>query len=325
MVKASLPAGVDARPFEPGADDESLVALIHTSHRLDDVDDLPSLESFRSEQAHFDGFDPRRDVLVVEAEGGLRAGARITAAIRSGRGSYRFEGWVAPAWRGRGIGRALLAWIEERAAEIAAVDGRPGPGILETWIDATQAGAVALFEEHGYAIGRYGLLMTRDLGAPLEPPALPDGLEIRPVEPAHHRQIWDADTEAFRDHWNSAERTEADFEGWFAEPEINTSLWRVAWDGAEVAGAVMPSIWPAENRTLGIRRGWLDHVSVRRPWRRRGLASALIVHAMAGLRAAGMTQAALGTDAENLTGAVRVYERLGFERTRTTVNYRKSL
>jgi ribosomal protein S18 acetylase RimI-like enzyme len=180
-----------------------------------------------------------------------------------------------------------------------------------------------LLEAHGYRIGRYGLLMTRDLREPIEPGALPDGLEIRPVEPAQHRQIWDADAEAFRDHWNSAERTEADFEAWFAEPELDTGLWRIAWAGDEVAGVVMPSIWPAENATLGIQRGWLDHVSVRRPWRRQGLASALIVAALAGLRQAGMTEAALGTDAENVSGAVRVYERLGFRRAKTTLNYRK--
>ena len=101
--------------------------------------------------------------------------------------------------------------------------------------------------------------------APIDPVRLPDGLELRPVEEAHHRQIWDADAEAFRDHWNSAERTEADYEAWFAEPELDTGLWRIAWAGDEVAGVVMPSIWPAENEVLGIRRGWLDHVSVRRP------------------------------------------------------------
>jgi mycothiol synthase len=206
---------------------------------------------------------------------------------------------------------------------VAAGDGRAGPRELETWIDTTQAGAVALLEARGYEIGRYGFLMTRDLSTPVEPLELPDGLEIRPVDVVHHRQIWDADAEAFRDHLNSAERTEADYEAWFAEPELDTSLWRIAWSGDEVAGVVMPSIWPAENEALGIRRGWLDHVSVRRPWRRRGLASALIVAALDGLRSAGMTEAALGTDAENVTGAVHVYEQVGFRRARTTVKYRK--
>jgi len=228
-----------------------------------------------------------------------------------------------PGFRRRGIGTLLVDWVEQRAAQVAAVDGRAGPRELETWIDQTQAGAVALLEARGYGIGRYGFLMTRDISEPIELFELPGGLEIRPVEEAHHRQIWDADAEAFRDSWNSAERTEADYESWFAEPELDTSLWRIAWAGDEVAGVVMPSIWPAENEALGIRRGWLNHVSVRRPWRRLGVASALIVAALDGLRSAGMTEAALGTDAENVAGAVQVYERLGFRRARTTVKYRK--
>jgi mycothiol synthase len=97
----------------------------------------------------------------------------------------------------------------------------------------------------------------------------------------------------------------------------------VASTGDEVAGAVMPAISPIENELLGTRRGWLEHVSVRRPWRRQGLASALIVRSMLALREAGMTEAALGVDADNLTGAVGVYERLGFRRTRTTIKYSK--
>jgi ribosomal protein S18 acetylase RimI-like enzyme len=148
---------------------------------------------------------------------------------------------------------------------------------------------------------------------------------MRPVEPGDHRRIWDADTEAFRDHWDAAERTDSDFESWFAEPELDTSLWRVAWDGDEVAGSVMTFIWHTENEALGQRRGWLEHISVRRPWRKRGLATALIASALHGLRDVGMNEAALGVDAENTSGALRVYERIGFRRSRTGIAYRKEL
>ena len=312
------------RAFDPAADYEQLVELIHAHNRFDGVDELPSVENLRVEQANIEGFDPRRDLLLAEVNGSICAAARLIARTRGGHGSYHFDVWVSPGERGRGHGSALLGWIEARAAAVAAVDGRAAPRELETWIDETQLGAIALLERHGYQVGRYGFEMVRDISGPIELLELPAGLEIRPVEPAQHRQIWDADTEAFRDHWNSPERTEADFEAWFAEPELDTSLWRVAWAGDEVAGVVMPSIWPAENEMLGIRRGWLNHVSVRRPWRRRGLASALIVESLAGLRSAGMTEAALGTDAENVTGAVRVYERLGFRRARTAIKFRKA-
>ena len=201
--------------------------------------------------------------------------------------------------------------------------GTPRSSAASAWPDEAQIGATALYESEGYRIVRYGFLMVRDLGEPIGDLALPTGLDIRPVVESDHRRIWDADEEAFRDHWNRAERTEADFAGWFAIPEIDTSLWRVAWDGDEVAGSVMTFIYPNDNDGLGMKRGWLEHISVRRPWRRRGLASALIAEALRGLRDTGMTEAALGVDSENVTGALRVYESIGFRRSRTGVSYRK--
>ena len=166
--------------------------------------------------------------------------------------------------------------------------------------------------------------MVRDLSRPIPERPLPAEVEIRPVVEADHRRIWDADAEAFRDHWNRADRTEADFEAWFASPDLDTSLWRVAWDGDEIAGSVMTFVFPGENEQLGLRRGWLEHVSVRRPWRRRGLASALIVDSLRVLLELGMTEAALGVDSENPTGALHLYEALGFHRARTGVAYRKA-
>ena len=67
-------------------------------------------------------------------------------------------------------------------------------------------------------------------------------------------------------------------------PNLDTSLWRVAWDGDDVVGSVMTFIWPEENESLGLNRGWLEHISVRRPWRNQGVAKALIVDLLRTLR-----------------------------------------
>jgi ribosomal protein S18 acetylase RimI-like enzyme len=87
----------------------------------------------------------------------------------------------------------------------------------------------------------------------------------------------------------------------------------------------MNFVFPEENARLGLSRGWLEHVSVRRPWRKRGLASALMVRSMHRLRELGLAEAALGADAENLSGAVRLYEALGFRRLRTAASYLKEI
>ena len=102
-------------------------------------------------------------------------------------------------------------------------------------------------------------------------------------------------------------------------------MWQVAWDGDEVVGCVMNQINPEENARIGLQIGWLEHVSVRRAWRGRGVATALIAASLRVLRERGMAIAALGVDGENLTGALRLYERLGFRPHETWITYRKPL
>jgi len=97
------------------------------------------------------------------------------------------------------------------------------------------------------------------------------------------------------------------------EPDTDTDLWLIAWDGKEVAGGVWNAIYAVENEELGLRRGWLDSVFTRRAWRRRGLARALIRQSLVILRDRGMTSAALGVDGDNPTGALGLYEAAGFE------------
>jgi mycothiol synthase len=315
--------GLRFRPFDPERDYPAYVELMREANLADGIDWIPTIENVRADHDHQAEYDPRRDVLLAEVDGHLVAAATTDVRTREGVGHHQVEGWVRPAWRRRGLGRALLGWTERRAAEVARVDGRPRHRILSSWPDEEQVGAVALYEGAGYRVVRYGFMMVRDLAEPIPDRPLPAGLEVRPVGEADHRRIWDADTEAFRDHWSPADRTDADFVAWYANPDIDTTLWQVAWDGDEVAGSVLNFVFPVDNAELGIARGWLEHISVRRPWRRRGLASALIARSLHLLRERGMTEAALGVDAENLSGALRVYEAMGFRRHRTGISYRK--
>jgi mycothiol synthase len=318
-------AGLRFRPFDLDADVPALADLMSEAHLADGIEYLPTNEGLRNDLEHMADFDPARDMLLAELDGALVGAAEHEVRIRDGDAVHELSCWIRPAARRRGIGRALLHWNEARSREVA----RAWPGreshFVSSWVDDTETGAHVLLESEGYARIRYGFTMVRRLADPIVEVPLPAGLEIRPVVEADHRRIWDADCEAFLDHWGAHTRTEEDYIGWFAAPELDTSLWRVAWDGDEVAGAVMTFIWTEENARLGIRRGWLEHISVRRGWRRRGLASALIVASMAALKGRRMDEAALGVDAENLSGALHLYGSLGFRRHQTGIGFRKPL
>jgi len=316
--------GLRFRAFDPARDYGPLAELIATVHLADGIDWLPTAEDLRVDYDNAPEFDPRRDVVLAEIDDALAGAAETFVRERDGSAVHHLNGWVRPSDRGRGLGTALLHWSEARAAEVAAVDGRSGPRHLDAWLEESSVGARRLFGAEGYAVARYGFQMIRDLTTPIGDAPLPNGIDIRPVRVEDHRRIWDADEEAFRDHWNAWLRTEEDYTGWYATPELDTSLWRVGWDGDEVAGVVMSFVFAEENERLGVSRGWFEHISVRRPWRRRGLATALMTAAMEELAQRGIREVALHVDAENVSGALRVYQALGFRVVKSNSLYRKT-
>jgi ribosomal protein S18 acetylase RimI-like enzyme len=154
---------------------------------------------------------------------------------------------------------------------------------------------------------------------------LPSGLEVRPAKPEHFRAIWEAAREAFKDGWGYAPWPEENFQEFLEFPHYDPSLWRVAWDGDQVAGMVLSYINGEENAQYNRQRGYTEDISVRHPWRRRGLARALIVESLHALRAQGMTEAALGVDTENPSGALRLYESLGYRPVTRWTFFRKRM
>ena len=321
-------ATIDFRPFDPATDYPAVVAFICDVNAYDDEDWFPTEASLPIDWQLHRGFEPSRDVVLVELDGRLVGLGRTDWRERTGKIIHNSEVWVDPVERRRGIGRQILSRLEQQARASVA-DGTGGPGELPHFLNAgaddSNHASLAFAQDAGYAPVRYGFLMRRPLDVDIPDVPMPAGLEVRPVLPEHHRAIWESDTEAFRDHWEARVREDSEFAQFTEHPDTDTSLWQVAWDGDEVAGSVLNGIYPDENAKVGVQLGWLDHVSVRRPWRRRGLASALIARSLRVLRDRGMEIASLGVDAENPTGALGVYEKLGFTPHRRWVTYRKPM
>lgn len=311
---------------EPAAEMVPIANAVYAANGMDEITTVADLENWLGHTTA--GFDPARDVVLAEVDGTLVGYAWVdwvdtTDALRE----FRLGGYVHPDWQGRGIGRRLLDWQEEYARAHPAAVASTRPLVLGSWSSDLNARKGRLLAAAGYTPARYFFEMLRPGLDEIEVPPLPDGLEIRPVvkDRASKKQLWDADVEAFEDHWGGFDSSVAAFEAWLVRPYWDADLWVVAWDGDEVAGAVMNTIYSSDNEAFGRRRGWLDSVFVRRAWRRRGLGAALVARSLVRLREAGMTEAMLGVDSDNPSGALALYERAGFGVHRRSVAYRKPM
>ncbi len=326
---ANAPAlpGLVFRHFRGEADYLGMLAALIGSKRADGLEAGDSLEQLANNYAHLTHCDTRTDMVIVEAGDAVVGYTRLFWTEEyDGTRAYQHVAFLLPEWRRKGIGRALLRHNERRVRTIAA--GHPaGPRWLQTFVSEGEAGKQALFEQEGYTPVRYFFEMVRPNLDDIPDAPLPPGLEVRPVKPEHLRAIWAADVEAFRDHWGAGAVTEADYRRWLGGTEYQPEAWKVAWDVAsdQVAGMVLGFIDAGLNVQLGRQRGWTENISVRRPWRKKGVARALIAENLRELKARGMTEAALGVDADNPTGALRVYESIGFRTTKRNAMYRKPL
>lgn len=231
----------------------------------------------------------------------------------------RIDGYVHPEFKGRGIGTALLRVVEKRAreeVELAAADARVS---LRSTTDQRDKESIDLHRNEGYQPLRYQWRMEIVLGGPPSQPKFPEGIELRPfLQGEHDIPVWGAQNEAWRDHWGSHD---VSLEEWrrskFNDPEFNSSLWVIAWDGQEVAG------FSLNRYRMGI--GWIRHLGVRRPWRKRGLGEALLLHSFGEFYKRGTRTIGLGVDAQNPTGATRLYQKVGMHVVSEYVTYEKEI
>jgi mycothiol synthase len=324
-IRPAIP-GMSLRHYRAG-DGAAMAALENANHAADGIHwrtTAAEMENWYSRPSA--GFDATRDVLVVELDGRIVAETNVARVdTTDGLREYRIGCTVHPDLRRRGIGRWLQRLSQEAAATRLRDEPSERPAVTGSWCPERSTGKVALLEQEGYHAVRFFFDMDRPNLEGIVLPPMPDGLEVRPVPAERVRDLWDADVEAFLDHWGGFEATDARFETWRSDPKFDPSLHVVAWDGDQIAGGVINEVNEAENAESGRRQGWLASVFVRRPWRRRGLARALVMRSLAVLRDRGLTSAGLGVDADNENAALRLYVECGFEVTMKSTAYRKSL
>ena len=296
-----LPDGLTPRPATPD-DARSIFELIAACELADDgvaeVDEHDITIGFGRH-----GFDPALDSLLVFERGELVACAEIY------RG--RAEGDVLPSHRDRGIGAALLAWIERRATELASLT------VGQSKTDADTA-ARELFLANGYEPSWTSWVIRIGLDGPRPLPETPAGVAIRAYRPSDAREVHRVIDASFSE-WEG--RDPDPFEVWapqvIAHPAFRPELSPIAIDGDEIVGVVISCDYPE----LG--EGWIQQLATRASHRRRGIAQALLLTAFGWFHEAGRRVAGVSTDSR--TGALGLYEKVGMRVERQYTRYTKRL
>jgi mycothiol synthase len=246
-------------------------------------------------------FDPATDAVVAVAEDGRIVGYADLSVSHEGRLIW-LDVTLRPG-TAEEVGDALVGAIEDRALAGLAPGGR-----LKAYVHERDAALGRLLEARGYGVVRHSFRMEADLGPEPAAPAWPDGLAVRSFEPeADDRSVYEVQEETFADQFDNEPLSYEEWRHWSFREPFDPSLWFLVEDGDELVAICLARGERAGDETVG----WISVLGVRRAWRRRGVARALLLHAFAELRARGKAQVGLGVDGSNPTGAVALYERVG--------------
>jgi len=315
---AATSVAVRLRHYRGRADHPAMAAVSNAASAFAGTPHRITPESYDVDYANLTNSDLERDVRIAELDGEVVGYGRVAWADRtSGERSFETICHVTPEARDHGVGTALLAFQLERVAALAA--GMPNAldgAIVAGYVFGRDERGLGLLERNGFAVvRRHAELVRPDLDGIPEIP-LPDGLEIRPIDPhdgAAVRRAFDVDTEVFHDHWGDVDGSDAAWHRFKASPDIQPELWQVAFDRAtgEIAGQILNFLATGGD---GTTIGWTESIAVRRPYRRRGVARALLAASLERVRVAGATTAALDVDTANENQALALYESLGFRK-----------
>ncbi|WP_241037135.1 GNAT family N-acetyltransferase [Blastococcus litoris] len=317
----ALPDGLTVRPLT--ADDVvQAAAMLEEAEKSDDTGEHWSPDDLTEWWVN-DLFDLERDSLAVTSPDGELVAWATVLALPDFRDAFRItlEARVHPAWRERGIGRALLAWQLQRGREVHAERHPEAPAVLAVEVYTSMPALEGLARRAGLTEERWYFVMERPLTDLPAVPAVP-GVELVPFGWDRDEEVRRAHNAAFTEHHGSAERDRATWQTLFTgqrgfRPELSSLA--VA-DGAVVAYS-LAYVFEADTAANGYETVDLGQIGVLPSARGRGLAKATIASVLHAAAGRGFRAAALSVDSENVTGALALYEGLGFARRRTQIQW----
>ncbi len=313
------------RPYAGEIDLPAVVELLNSCDAADQLDDNYAIDDLRLEFAD-PRLDPANDLRLWEdADGALIGFGQVWLEPDADPVEGSLYWRVATAARGSGVEDEIMAWAGERVRQVACANGRAA--WLRCSTRAEFAYGHALPQRHGMRIDRHFFQMHRPLDQPIEPVALPAGFRLRHVADAADVAAWVAAfNQSFIDHWNFHPITLESHMHWMQHPSYRPAhdLIAVAEDGT-IAAFSFCIIDAEENARNQRNYGSIAMLGTRRGYRRRGLGRAMLLAGLQRLKADGAAVAKLNVDTENPTGALRLYESVGFHVAHSWQSYSKEL
>ena len=324
MSAFALPAGFTVRPAT--LEDVDIAADLFKTYALS----IAGVEDINAEETsniwRSPGFDPARDIrMVFSPDGQLVAYVEVWANNKLPVHPFIWA-CVHPEFTGMGLGTYITAWAEDRCCQL--IDILPSDLRLAARAGAYSTNQLAhnLFSNMHWTHIRSFYVMRIDMDSTPPVPDWPAGIHLLPYASENLRQVYAAHREAFQDHFGYVE---VPFESGLEQfehalendPQHDPALCFVAWDGTEIAAyCLCRTAAPSDHDA-----GYVNVLGVRRAWRNRGLGLALLRHAFGEFYRRGQMHVELGVDAENLTGALKLYEKAGMHVQRQSDMFEKEL
>ena len=246
------------------------------------------------------GFDMEHDTWVVLSGNEVAGYAGIVKTVPPA--TFAAYGGVRPSHMSRGIGTFLFEIVEARVVEKGG-----GSGVVRQWIDANDSSAIALLERKGYEFVRRFWRM--DLSLEDDPPAPEpiEGVTIRPFQKGiDERLAHEINERAFASHWGFTPRT---------YEQAAVSRWDAEWFRADISLVAEADGSMVALCINGVRfdDGYVEDLGVLEEYRGRGIGEALLRKSFQIFKGLGLERASLNVDSDNVTGAMRLYERVGMK------------
>ena len=317
-----------ARPYGGPADAKRIAETINGRRARTEggAAPVPAEEVEAFVETAWADFDARHDMHLFFRDGRMAAYERTKRETWAGGVRvYHLQPFVHPDFRSQESLSEILKHIVRYQSEYARRDVSGGSPFLAAMPDPSDEEMIGALLAAGFEPCHHFLQMTRSLDEEVALRDLPPNLALRPVRESQHRSIYDFDRRIMRGLWGVEAPTESHFRWWSEEAFLDPELWRVAWDGDEIVGTAAGVVGGTWNPSLGGGKGEIRFVRVAPEWRRRGVASTLILLCLAALRARGIREVVLGVDGENEDTAAALYRTLGFEVASCRTAYRRDL